>query len=217
MPSSKARLPLLLSVMAAAAMVGLTTWQIYGLWTYEQNADSRPAEQAGTDTVQQSLQPPQVNLASVDLFGQAGQEAGADQTDTENLPETNLRLHLRGVLAASGDFPGSALIEDADNNTEVYLVGDELPGNATLRVVRANRVIIERGGKLENLYFPDDDDRSGLTMTADQQQEASPVPQPATQQPQPRTTAGPSNEQQRREEIRQRLEQLRERLRSNSN
>jgi general secretion pathway protein C len=136
--------------------------------------------------------------------------------DTENLPETNLRLFLRGVLAADGEFPGSALIEDDKSKTEAYLVGDELPGNATLRSVHPNRVIIERSGKLENLYFPESEDRSGMSFTADQQEEAAAEAQQAASTPPSRAPASATSDEQRREEIRRRLEQLRERLRNNN-
>jgi general secretion pathway protein C len=143
------------------------------------------------------------------------------EVDTENLPETNLRLSLRGVLAADGEFPGSALIEDDKGKTEAYLVGNELPGNAKLRTVFPNRVIIERAGKLENLYFPELDDRSGVSLASsnaeslDQEIQQRQTPQPA-QRASSSGTATPAGEQQRREEIRQRLEQLRQRL-QNSN
>ena len=154
------------------------------------------------------------------MFGEPGKEAPQTEPDTENLPETNLRLFLRGVLAASGDFPGSALIEDDKRNTEAYLVGDELPGNATLRSVRPNRIIIERSGKLENLYFPEDEDRTGLSMastqTSNEQEEPSGTQIRSTGVDRRSTSTNTDTSDQRREEIRQRLEQLRERLRTNN-
>lgn len=83
-------------------------------------------------------------------------------------------------------------------------MGDELPGNAKLRSVHANRVVIERGGKLENLFFPEEKNRSGMTIASDNQDE----PQRSAPEPQiPTSTQAPSPaaDEQRREEIRRRL------------
>ncbi|WP_273203253.1 type II secretion system protein N [Marinobacter subterrani] len=210
------RLPLILALVAGVAMVALTAWQGYHFWQMESQQGKTDAMKPLASRSAPSRQPPQVNLASLDLFGSAAAQNGPSVTDTENLPETNLRLFLRGVLAADGDFPGSALIEDDKSNTEAYLVGDELPGNATLRSVHPHRVIIERAGKLENLYFPEPDSSDGMSFTAGIETEsATPDPSaaPDTTSSAPATAPG---DDQRREEIRRRLEQLRERLRNNN-
>lgn len=209
------RLPSVLATVAGAAMLAVTTWQGYRFWQTE----SQPGTSLTDGIAQQSLPDtrdvPEIDLAALTLFGSPNTDSTPAELDTENLPETNLRLYLRGVLAASGEFPGSALIEDDKSKTEVYLVGDELPGNARLRSVFPNRVIIERSGKLENLYFPEDADRSGMSFTADEleQQAGASTSEPAQTATPPST---PSADEQRREEIRRRLEQLRERLRSNN-
>ena len=187
------RFPLILALVAGAAMVALTAWQGYRFWQME-------GQQGQYDNVQPLVSDP----------------AAGREPPSVNLPETNLRLFLRGVLAADGEFPGSALIEDDKSKTEAYLVGDELPGNATLRSVHPNRVIIERSGKLENLYFPESEDRSGISFTADQQAEPSPAVQQAASPSPSRAPASATSDEQRREEIRRRLEQLRERLRNNN-
>lgn len=160
---------------------------------------------------------PDIRLSDLELFGSATDTPQAEDTNTENLPETNLRLILRGVLAADGDFPGSALIEDDKGKTEAFLVGDELPGNAKLHTVFANRVVIERAGKLENLYFPETEDRSGLDFASTENPvyEASVQPAVQVQRTRAQTIGSSANQQQRREEIRQRLEQLRQRLQNN--
>ncbi|TYC63875.1 general secretion pathway protein GspC [Marinobacter sp. BW6] len=210
------RFPLILALVAGAAMVALTAWQGYRFWQMESHQGNYSAAQPLVSNPAVGREPPTVNLSSLDLFGAASGERAPVEVDTENLPETNLRLFLRGVLAADGEFPGSALIEDDKSKTEAYLVGDELPGNATLRSVHPNRVIIERSGKLENLYFPESDDRSGMSFTADQQEEPASETQQAASSSPSRAPASASSDEQRREEIRRRLEQLRERLRNNN-
>ncbi len=210
--------PLLLALAVAFAMVGLTAWQGYQFW----QAEAQPTRlESSTDNAIPTIpstQVPQVNLASLSMFGSAAAAGETADTNTENLPETNLRLSLRGVLAAEGEFPGSALIEDDKGKTEAYLVGNELPGNAKLRTVFPNRVIIERTGKLENLYFPEADEYAGVLMADTNEPDPEPVSASAPQpEAAPTTTRSPSaGEQQRREEIRQRLEQLRQRLQNNN-
>ncbi|MCM0612144.1 general secretion pathway protein GspC [Marinobacter sediminum] len=210
------RLPLLLALVAGAAMLGVTAWQGYSFWQTESQQSTRNSAETSAEALPPSRQEPTVNLAALDLFGTATSTGTNEPVDTENLPETNLRLFLRGVLAADGEFPGSALIEDEKSKTEAYLVGDELPGNATLRSVHPNRVIIERSGKLENLFFPESEDRSGMSFAASNRENGSSAS--ATTQSAPSSTSpSASGKDQRREEIRKRLEQLRERLRNNNN
>lgn len=216
-----ARLPKLLALILAVVMLAALGWQGYRIWQSEkQQATSADATQAAQQ-LPRSNQTPQLELAQVELFGTADASADPEDVDTENLPETNLRLFLRGVMAAEGDFPGSALIEDASSKTEAYLVGDDLPGNAKLRSVHANRVIIQRSGKLENLYFPELAQTSGMDFS--EEEDATPTdtgvstPAASTTTTTPPVVTTPAASEQRREEIRQRLEELRERLRSNSN
>lgn len=210
------RLPLILAFVAGSAMVALTAWQGYRFWQMESQKGNYDTVQPLVSDASAGREPPSVNLSSLDLFGAASGESAPAELDTENLPETNLRLFLRGVLAADGEFPGSALIEDDESKTEAYLVGDELPGNAILRSVHPNRVIIERSGKLENLYFPESEDRSGMSLTADQQEESAAEAQQAVSSSPSTAPASATSDEQRREEIRRRLEQLRERLRNNN-
>ncbi|RMJ06381.1 Type II secretion system protein N [Marinobacter litoralis] len=212
------QISLILTIAVALAMVGITAWQGYQFWQSEQQASIPEPIQTADATANSGNNVPQVQLASLPVFGSPSASGEAPNETTENLPETNLRLSLRGVLAADGEFPGSALIEDDKGNTEAYLVGKPLPGNATLRTVFPNRVIIERQGKLENLYFPEAEKSTGVFMAdteTNQQTTTAPIQQQEQAQrsaPDPQSTS----QQQRREEIRKRLEQLRQRLRNNN-
>lgn len=212
---TSSRLPLLLAIVAGIGMITVTAWQGYRFWQNETDTTTNLSASLSAQATTGAQQKPDVNLASLALFGKPGETGTQAEPDTENLPETNLRLYLRGVLAASGDFPGSALIEDDKSKTEAYLVGDELPGNATLRSVRANRVIIERSGKLENLYFPENEDRSGVSVAPSQTSRSEDDSQMQSQPGNAGQSSSPDSSEQRREEIRRRLEQLRERLRNN--
>jgi general secretion pathway protein C len=204
------RIPLFLALATSAAMIGLTAWQGYRFWDREFTVSGTNLQDTATTApVAGAGSVPVVDFDSLALFGTATESGQAADINTENLPETNLRLTLRGVLAAEGEFPGSALVEDESRNTEAYLVGDTLPGNARLRTVLANRVIIERAGKLENLYFPENEDRTGFDVGLAQEPEPAAEPLATNGTP---PAADSTADQERREEIRQRLEQLRQRL-----
>lgn len=217
MSALTARLPAITTLLITLAMIGSLGWLGYRFWQQEQSG-SRADHQAPVQPADTRQQQPQVPLASLELFGRASPETLSGDQNTENLPKTNLKLFLRGVLAGTEEQPGSALIEDDRSHTEVYIIGDELPGNATLRSVFANRIIIERSGKLENLYFPETDDSRGMELAAvdnqpqDEPPQAQEAGQPAgVRQPQPATS--PEDSEQRRQQIRRRLEELRQRLR----
>jgi len=221
MLSISPRLPIILAFVAALGMISATAWQAYGFWQSENDASSASLLITAAGAQQLQQQEPDITLASLSMFGNADQAEAAPQENIDNLPETNLKLILRGVMSASGDFPGSALVEDSERQTEAYVIGDELPGNATLRTVRPDRIVIERAGALENLYFPEDEDRTGIALAASGSNSTNSGAEPdyAEQQARPASFPGPGTNQtsdNRREEIRQRLEQLRNRLRNNN-
>jgi len=205
------------SLALAVLLLASTVWQAWGVWQQESVEDGViAAVNKGSAPTQKQI--PQISLSNLQLFGNTQSDDSGVQQSTENLPETNLQLTLRGVLAADGDFSGSALIEDDRNKTDAYLVGDTLPGNATLRSVYPARIIIERSGKLENLYFPEIDNRSGFSAVADETQslESAYTPPTLTQPTLSQPTSAPTTptDEKRRAEIRERLEQLRRSLRN---
>lgn len=212
------RLPQLLALLLAILMLASLAWQGWQFFQSEQSSEVTATARGATQSAETSTNQAPIDLPGIDLFGKPGAQATTELQSTENLPETNLRLYLRGVLAGDDETEASALIEGSDSKTEAYLIGDELPGNATLRSVYTNRVIIERSGKLENLYFPETSDSSGIdledtTPVASNQESAAATAPRAT--PPPGSAPGVTSD--RREEIRRRLEELRERLRNNSN
>lgn len=115
------------------------------------------------------------------LFGAAG-ETGAEITDRpvpqaqaderegieKGARETRLDLRLVGVVAASEDGLGHAIIEYR-NKQDIYAVEDKLPlpGQVTLAKVMTQQVVLDNGGTYELLKLFDDDDLSSqLPATA---------------------------------------------------
>lgn len=210
------RAPQPTALLLAVAMVGATAWQVYHFWQdIQQPAIAPPAPETALSRTRDR---PTVDLASVKLFGTAGEEV-ATEVDTASLPVTNLRLVLRGVSASGAeqaeDGLTSALVEGPDRQTDYYVVGSELPGNAALKAVYADRIVIERQGTLENLYFPEEFETASFET-----QDAQPAfsRNESVNQPVQNSAAqlGSGASDARKEEIRARLERLRERLRSNN-
>jgi general secretion pathway protein C len=89
------------------------------------------------------------SILRANLFGQAPPATGADA------PLTSMRLVLSGVIAASDEKLGMAMIGAAANSVELKQVGDPLPGGAKLHAVHVDRVLLDRGGAIEALLLPE--------------------------------------------------------------
>lgn len=100
------------------------------------------------------------------LFGEASTEPARPVPAAIAAPDTTLSLTLTGILAKDEDTNGSATISsdrDADQN---YQVGQSIEGadGATLHSVYADRVLLNRNGRLETLRFPQELRTAGSPM-----------------------------------------------------
>ncbi|TXR53266.1 type II secretion system protein N [Reinekea thalattae] len=86
------------------------------------------------------------------FFGEPEAQQVTDASSQIDAPETRLKLSLLAILAAS-DRGGFAIIGQSSSSGKVFQVGDNLFGQAVLSAVYSDRVIIERGGVMETLYF----------------------------------------------------------------
>ncbi|XOZ34180.1 type II secretion system protein N [Halomonadaceae bacterium KBTZ08] len=202
-------MPVITAVMLAVAILALIGWQ--GLRMSQHGADTpeavtrqnAPANSGGAN----EGQPPE--LRELAFFGKPGEQADEPVERAETLPETNLQLVLRGVMAGDTEKHDSALVEGPDGETKVYRVGDALPGNANLREVRRRRVVIERRGALETLTFPEEDEGSRMALrgkrgAASGNRRTDAADQAATE---PASSAGGSSD-----DMQSRLNELRDRL-----
>jgi len=93
-------------------------------------------------------------ITDAHLFGNF-QQVATKATKTV-APDTRLNLVLKGVLASTPMEFGSAIIALGKKGKEdTYAPGDKV-SSATLKEIYADRVILERGGKLETLRMPKD-------------------------------------------------------------
>jgi general secretion pathway protein C len=113
---------------------------------------------AGAEADLQSAPPPpptrpRVNAAAIaqaHLFG----EAAVEPSGAVDAPQTDMRLVLTGIIAADEPEYGLAIVGETAAAARVRAVGDTLPGGARLHSVYGDRVLLDRGGRIEALVLP---------------------------------------------------------------
>ena len=89
------------------------------------------------------------------LFGETAEQPQVAVAPVVDAPATTLNLTLRGILSKEGDPNGSVIIE-SNREMKTYFVGQTIDGadGATLHSVYADRVLLNRAGRLETLALP---------------------------------------------------------------
>ena len=105
-------------------------------------------------------------VAGQHLFGVAEAKAAPGTGAPANAPVTTLALELLGVFEATDPQQSSAVIAEQRQDGEVYQVGQNVPGNAVLAKVFADRVVLQRGSTFETLKFPESPDAVNLSHNA---------------------------------------------------
>ncbi len=158
------RLPVLVMLLLTALLaqsLALVTWALLPgqppqplLIAASVGSASRAAEVSSTADVAQ--------ISQWHLFGDAQKKFIKPVSKVTEAPDTRLNLKLRGVLASFDSGMARAIIADGKGLEDAYAIGENLPGNAVLREIYADRVILEYRGRMETLRLP----RDGLTSNA---------------------------------------------------
>ncbi|CAK0738975.1 general secretion pathway protein C [Gammaproteobacteria bacterium] len=82
------------------------------------------------------------------------------------VPETQLKLTLRGIIAAVPP-DGGAIIAEAGGSDHFFRVGDPLPGGAVLQEIQPNQVLLARNHRLETLRLPKNPGSGSINITTD--------------------------------------------------
>ncbi|HET7132671.1 MAG TPA: type II secretion system protein GspC, partial [Gammaproteobacteria bacterium] len=113
------------------------------------NSPSKPSDQGLGDYAA---------LSSAHLFGEAAKEstAAAVQPAVVDAPDTTLSLTLTGILAIGGEGKGLVSISSNHGEDRTYQVGQEIENanGSTLNSVFEDRVLLNRGDRLETLRLP---------------------------------------------------------------
>lgn len=109
------------------------------------------------------------------LFGEAADAPAPAPAAVLDAPETTLSLTLKGILSREGDSNGGAIISTNRGEDRAYRVGQAIDGadGATLHSVYSDRVLLDRGGRLETLRLPKELTTSTSSLIA------APLPQAA--------------------------------------
>jgi general secretion pathway protein C len=116
------------------------------------------------------------------LFGEAAEQPAVAAAPVVDAPDTTLSLTLTGILATSEEGnPHASAVIASGNEGKAYYVGQTIDraDGATLHSVYADRVLLDRNGRIETLRFPKD-----LTASAGAPMAMPPLPQ-AQSQPEP--------------------------------
>jgi general secretion pathway protein C len=92
-------------------------------------------------------------IVNAHLFGVAGATTPAE-TDPNAVATTRMNLLLLGTIARPDPSLGYAIIGESASSAKVYTVGKTITGGTKLHSVYPDRVILDRGGKLEALLLP---------------------------------------------------------------
>jgi len=176
-PQTNARLALavnLLLITLIAHAAATMSWQLVSRFTEQEQsvAISRTVSQPETRT---SLS----NVPALHVFGESDKEP---LTSNEPIvaPETRLSLVLTGLFASNEPQKSLAIISEKNGKEDAYRIGDNLPGNATLHEIYADRVILQRLGKLETLRLKEPAEKIEIGRTTTRTATESPDDTPHT-------------------------------------
>lgn len=111
-------------------------------------------------------------IANAHLFGIPEVQKEIDPAEA---PQTQMNLVLSAVFATNDPAKGLAIIGESAAAANVFSVGDAVRPGTKLHAVYADRVILDRGGRLEALALPTQS-LAGVQLTR------APPPRPASAQ-----------------------------------
>jgi general secretion pathway protein C len=98
---------------------------------------------------------PRLDIATITNAHVFGEPPVAQaSTDAAHAPPSSIPLVLTGIIAARDPKDGMAIVGPTATGAKVYAVGDNISGGARLHAVYADRVLLERNGRLEALVLP---------------------------------------------------------------
>jgi len=145
-------------VIALAYSFTQLTWLV---WPASPMAGKAPVVQPSANSVAAPTGASPTSLAALHLFGepQAGNIAGA--APPVAVPQTPLRLTLKGIIASQDVRNARAIIADAAGKEDSYAVNAPLPGDAVLKEIYVDHVILTRNNQDETLALVKDGPAAG--------------------------------------------------------
>jgi general secretion pathway protein C len=150
-------------VLAIAYQLARLTWVVV-----PGPAPEAPAPITGPGPGGPSHASPGIDIGAVvdaHLFGEASAEPAPAVETVVDAPDTTLSLQLRGIVASTDNQQGWAIIAGGQAGEKTYFVEEPIDNTngASLHAVYDDRVILNRGGRLETLRLPREPSASGMT------------------------------------------------------
>jgi len=167
---SKHELSRQLPVFALLLSVLLLLASLYSGYRELQNnplnvpANPKPLQNPANAKIIQKIKPEAISAWH--LFGNPPVKASRQRPRVVKTKavETRLKLKLMGVIATGNNHNAGAIISAPGKPQTGYMVGDKIPGNATLYAVETQRVLIKRNGQIESLSMPQPKPGTGFTV-----------------------------------------------------
>ncbi len=179
----------LVLVVVLAYVIARTVWLIgYG--------PSDPVFESGLPRIQvagEQHADADLSQSQVDgwqLFGVYNSKVSAQQKSEVDAPETRLQLLLLGLFLSPDAKRSSAIIAQKGQDAGLYHIGDDIPGNAKLENIYADRIILRRQGRLETLRLSSLGTLSGVAQVP-QSTRAQPARPVSTQPASKRSVSNP--------------------------
>lgn len=142
---------MLVILAALAHQVSLVVWQLVPtpqLALSQQSTSNVP--NSGAQDTSANFQQQASAIGRAFLFGKAQEKQEVIQV-VEEAPQTQLNYKLRGVYFSPNERLSSAIVETRPNDSQHYLLEQELADNITLAAIEKDHILINRYGKLERL------------------------------------------------------------------
>ncbi len=153
----------LLLLAALAHQVSLVIWQLVPMPPQAVSAQSNQiVRSTGGRDDSANLQQQAAAIGRAYLFGKAEQKVV--EVQVEEVAETKLNYKLRGIYFSPDENLSSAIVEVKPNDTQHYLLGDELADNITLARIEPDHVLLNHYGKLERLNLQKREVPTGQTL-----------------------------------------------------
>lgn len=167
-----------LIVAAIAYSLATTIWVFF-----ETPVATAPEPVARANAPSTAVKPVNINwILNQHMFGEAGAiDVSEVVQDDEPLERTRLNLTLQSVFVADIPEMSTAIISEQRKKSQLYKVGDTVPGNAKLAAVEHDQVILSRAGSRESLPFPVADGNGQLSAEPVDTAQPNTVRQPVRQ------------------------------------
>ena len=151
---------LLTSALAALLIVllGLISsqvfWQAYDYWLVSDTSAQAIAPFPSTAATLSITPHYADDIGSAHLFGRSLTTNKTDQVATEDIPESLLKVTIKGILALTDDAKSMAILSVENAADKVFKAGDELTTNYNIHQIVADGVVVDHNGRLEMIRLP---------------------------------------------------------------